>query len=165
MLRSAAPRPSILLPLATVLMALGVLLAAPPVWAEKLVKPTSRPADRHYIRKILPSKLPPKDKNTVIESRIDVSRDVKEINEGKAKKGNESGTVTWTIHKRTYGAHTNGTLFPIRGVGFHELNRGGFKALEVYNQFKDTPRATEIMDKIGIPPADRKAALKAHKAG
>lgn len=57
------------------------------------------------------------------------------------------------------------TLFPIRGAGFHELNRGGFKALEVYNAFKDTPRAKEIMDKIGSPPADRKAALLAHKAG
>ncbi|NVI97945.1 hypothetical protein HUW63_29015 [Myxococcus sp. AM001] len=165
MLRSAAPRSSLLLPLATVLVALGALLAAPPAWADKPAKPTSKPVDRHYIRKVLPSKFPAKDKNTVIESRVDVSRDVKEINEGKAKQGNASGTVTWTLNKRTYGAHSNGTLFPIRGAGFHELNRGAYKALEVYNKFKDTPRAKEIMDKIGIPPADRKAALKAHKAG
>ncbi|ADO68516.1 conserved uncharacterized protein [Stigmatella aurantiaca DW4/3-1] len=32
-------------------------------------------------------------------------------------------------------------LFPLRGSGFHELNRGAFKALGGYNKFDDTPRA------------------------
>lgn len=162
--RPAAPRPSILLPLATVLMALGVLLIAPPAWADKPARPTTRPVDRHFIRKVDQSTVA-KDKNTVIESRVDVSRDVKEINDGKAKKGSESGTTTWSINGRTYGAHDNGTLFPIRGSGLHELNRSAFKALGVYNKFKDTPRAREILDKMGISPGDRQAALKAHKAG
>ncbi|RYZ15857.1 MAG: hypothetical protein EOO70_05860 [Myxococcaceae bacterium] len=162
--RHAAPRPSLPLTLATVLMALGVLLVAPPAWADKPAKPTTRPADRHFIRKVDQSSVA-KDKNTVIESRVDVSRDVREINEGKAKKGSESGTVTWAINGRTYGAHTNGTLFPIRGSGLHELNRSAFKALGVYNKFSDTPRAKEILDKMGTSSGDRNAALKAHKAG
>lgn len=51
-----------------------------------------------------------KPKNTVIESRIDVSRDIRDINDGKAKKGNDSGVVTWTVNSRTYGAHSNGFL-------------------------------------------------------
>ncbi len=106
-----------------------------------------------------------KDKNTVIESRVDVSRDVSDINAGKARKGSESGTVTWAINGRTYGAHDNGTLYPIRGTGFHELGRGAFKALGVYNKFNDTPRAKEILDKMGISASDRQAALKAHRAG
>ncbi|RKG56426.1 hypothetical protein D7X30_22890 [Corallococcus sp. AB011P] len=164
MLRPAVPKPFIPLTLATVLMALGVLLIAPPAWAEKPAKPTSRPADRHYIRKVDQSSVA-KDKNTVIESRVDVSRDVKDINDGKAKKGSDSGTVTWTLGGRTYGAHDNGTLYPIRGTGFHELNRSAFKALGVYNKFDDTPRAKEILDKMGTSQGDRNAALKAYKAG
>ncbi|RKG91220.1 hypothetical protein D7W82_01135 [Corallococcus sp. CA049B] len=164
MLRPAVLKSFIPLPLATVLMALGVLLLAPSAWAEKPDKPTSRPADRHYIRKVDQSSVA-KDKNTVVETRVDVSRDVKGINDGKAKKGRESGSVTWTLNGRTYGAHDNGTLYPIRGSGFHELNRSAFKALGVYNKFDDTPRAKEILDKMGTSPSDRKAALTAYKAG
>ncbi|RKH52991.1 hypothetical protein D7X55_05595 [Corallococcus sp. AB049A] len=164
MLRPAVLKPFSPLTLAAVLMALGVLFFAPPAWAEKPDKPTSKPADRHYIRKVDQSSVA-KDKNTVVESRVDVSRDVKEINDGKARKGNESGTVTWTLNGRTYGAHDNGTLFPIRGSGFHELNRSAFKALGVYNKFDDTPRAREILDKMGTSQSDRKDALKAYKAG
>jgi hypothetical protein len=164
MLRPVVLKPFSPLTLASVLMALGLLFFAPPAWAEKPDKPTSKPADRHYIRKVDQSSVA-KDKNTVVESRVDVSRDVKEINDGKAKKGNESGTVTWTLNGRTYGAHDNGTLFPIRGSGFHELNRSAFKALGVYNKFDDTPRAKEILDKMGTSQSDRKDALKAYKAG
>ncbi|MBZ4376686.1 hypothetical protein NR800_36845 [Corallococcus interemptor] len=164
MLRPALPKPFMAWPLVTVLVALGALLLAPPAWAEKPDRPTSRPADRHYIRKVDQSSVA-KDKNTVVESRVDVSRDVKEINDGKAKKGKESGTVTWTLNGRTYGAHDNGTLYPIRGAGFHELNRSAFKALGVYNKFDDTPRAREILDKMGTSQSDRKDALKAYKAG
>ncbi|MFY2559327.1 hypothetical protein ACN469_16970 [Corallococcus terminator] len=87
-----------------------------------------------------------------------------EINEGKAKKGNESGVMTWTLNRRTYGDH-DGTLYPIRGDGVHELNRGAFRALGLYNDFKDTPRAREYMDKMKLPEVDRKAGLKAYKAG
>lgn len=162
--RPAAPRHSLPLTLATLLVALCAAFIAPPAWAEKPAKATTKPADRHYIRRVDQSTVA-KDKNTVIESRVDVSRDVRDINEGKARKGSASGAVTWAINGRTYGAHDSGTLYPIRGSGFHELNRGAFKALGVYNKFKDTPRAREILDKMGISERERQAALAAHRAG
>ncbi|MCP3162310.1 hypothetical protein [Myxococcus qinghaiensis] len=162
--RPAASRPSFPLTLATLVLALGVLLVAPSAWAGDMpAKPLKAPNVRHFIRKVDQGSTA-KEKNSVLETRVNVSRDVKEINEGKAKKGNESGVMTWTLNGRTYGDHS-GTLYPIRGAGVHELNRGAFRALGLYNEFKDTPRAREYMDKMKIPDADRKAGLKAHKAG
>lgn len=162
--RPATSRPSFPLTLATVLVVLGVLLGPSSAWAGDMpAKALKAPNVRHYIRKVGQDSTA-KEKNSVLESSVNVSRDVKEINEGKARKGNESGVMTWTLNRRTYGDH-GGTLYPIRGDGVHELNRGAYRALGLYNDFKDTPRAREYMDKMKIPEADRKAGLKAHKAG
>ncbi|MFY1825037.1 hypothetical protein ACN47A_03925 [Myxococcus fulvus] len=122
-------------------------------------KPLKKPAERHSTRKVSPKSFIRED-DSVVESRVNISRDVQDINEGKAKKGNESGVQTWTINRRTHGS-----LHPMRGDGIHELNRGAFKALGIYNEMKDTPRAKEVLDKMKVPEADRKAALKAFKAG
>ncbi|GEN08211.1 hypothetical protein SAMN05443572_106364 [Myxococcus fulvus] len=148
----------------TLLLVLGVLLSGMPAWAGDMpAKPLKKPADRHSIRKVHQKSYVRED-NSVVESRVNINRDVQDINEGKAKKGNESGVQTWTINRRTYGSH-DGTLYPMRGDGIHELNRGAFKALGIYNEMKDTPRAKEVLDKMKVPEADRKAALKAFKAG
>jgi hypothetical protein len=58
----------------------------------------------------------------------------------------------------------DGTLYPISGEGFHQLSRGAFKALGVYNQFGDSAQAAEILDRMGATPADREAALAAWRA-
>jgi len=135
-------------------------------WAEpeKPTKLVTRPNERHFIRKVTQSSTP-KDKNTVIESRVDISRDIRDINDGKAKKGSESGVVTWTVNGRTYGTHTDGQLYPLSGSGFHQLNRSAYKALGVYNKFGDTKDAKAILDNMKVSSSDRDAALKAYKAG
>jgi hypothetical protein len=65
----------------------------------------------------------------------------------------------YVINGRTYGVH-DGTLFPISGPGFHYLTRPQFKAFGVYNEFGNTARAAEILDKMGIATSDRAEALR-----
>lgn len=162
--RTQSRSPALALALAAAFLMASAMSMTASATPEKPSTPVKSPAERHFIKKIDQSTVA-KDKNTVIESRVDVSRDVRGINDGDAKRGSESGAVTWTIHNRTYGAHSNGTLYPIRGSGFHELNRAAFKALGVYNKFGDGDEAKEILDKMGISSSDRQAALKAYKAG
>lgn len=117
------------------------------------------PARRHYLNKVDQGTLA-KDVNTVIEPRVNVAVDVAAINNGVATRigGN------FLINGRTYGVH-NGTLYPISGTGFYTLDRGAFKALGVYNQFGNTPRAAEILDKMGISDNTRQQALNAWQVG
>ena len=69
------------------------------------------------------------DRNTVIEPGVDVQADVAAINSGLAKRiGN-----TFEVKGRVYGVH-DGTLYPISGPGFQTLDRGGLKALGVFNK-------------------------------
>jgi hypothetical protein len=121
--------------------------------------PLRPPADRHKLTKV-DQRTVAKDLNTVIESGIDVAGDVADINAGKAiRSGN-----TYTINGRTYGFHDD-ILYPISGSGFHQLDRGAFKALGVYNKFGNTSKAIEILDNMKIGEAQRQAALDAWKAG
>ncbi|NEP09727.1 MAG: hypothetical protein F6K14_05785 [Symploca sp. SIO2C1] len=95
-----------------------------------------------------------------MEPFVDISNDVSAINAGRAtRQGNN-----FIINGRTYGSH-DGILFPISGPGFHQLDRGAFKALGVYNQFGDTSRATEILDNMAISSEQRQAALRAWRTG
>ena len=97
-----------------------------------------------------------KNLNTVIEPGVDVAGDVAAINAGKATrvKGN------WVVNGRTYGVEEGGRLFPIEGSGFHQLSRGAFKALGVFNKFGNTPRAAEILSLMKATEADKAAALR-----
>jgi hypothetical protein len=47
----------------------------------------------------------------------------------------------------------------MQGDGIHVLDRGSFKALGVYNQFGDTARTAQILDKMGVGAAEREKAL------
>ena len=116
------------------------------------------PAQRHYAARVR-QKTVAKNKNTVIEPGVDVRGDVAAINAGRARKVRDE----YHVNGRVYGQH-DGTLFPIRGAGFHELDRGAFKALGIYNQFGDTFRASEILDKMGIDQGARDAALAVWRA-
>jgi len=127
--------------------------------AEMLDPPLREPAKRHQLSQVN-QKTMAKRLNTVIEPSVDISNDVSAINAGRAtRQGNN-----FIINGRTYGTH-DGILFPISGVGFHQLDRGAFKALGVYNQFGDTSRATEILDNMAISSEQRQAALRAWRAG
>jgi hypothetical protein len=98
--------------------------------------------------------------NTVIVPGVDVGMDVAGIRAGKAARvdGNH------VINGRTYGSH-DGTLYPISGPGFHQLNRGAFQALGVLNKFGDTPQAHGILAKMkNVGPSEVEAALAAWSA-
>jgi hypothetical protein len=97
-----------------------------------------------------------KNKNTVIEPGVDVAGDVAAIRSGLATRSGD----TFSINGRVYGSH-DGTLFPISGQGFHQLDRGAFKALGVFNKFGNSSRAGQILDNMGISSGARDAALKA----
>ena len=116
-----------------------------------------RPADRHSALKVKQKTLA-KEKNTVIEPGVDVQKDVDAINAGDAARTGE----TFTVNGRTYGLH-DGTLYPISGTGFHQLERGAFKALGVLNEFGPTERAFSILEKMGISDAQRATALRVYE--
>ncbi|WP_146209657.1 hypothetical protein [Vitiosangium sp. GDMCC 1.1324] len=87
------------------------------------------------------------------------------IKAGRAQVGRTlGGEVSYTVNGRTYGAHPNGTLYPMQGDGIHVLRRGAFKALGVYNRFGDTPRAAQILDSMGIGMNERAQALGVWRA-
>jgi len=116
------------------------------------------PAQRHFIRKVNQRSVA-KNTNTVIESGVDVAADVAAIHEGQATKvGNR-----FIVNGRIYGVHVE-TLYPISGPGFHQLSRGAFKALGVYNTFGNTNQATEILNRMGITNDQRATALKAWRS-
>ena len=122
--------------------------------------PPLRPPNRRHNINTVNQKTVAKEMNTMIEPGIDVAGDVAAINAGKAtREGN-----TFIVNGRTYGMH-DGILYPISGPGFHQLERGAFKALGVYNVFGDTPKAAEILDKMGMSEAHRQTALNAWRAG
>ena len=122
--------------------------------------PLRGPSKRHSTEKVNQKTLT-KEKNTVILASVDVAADVAAINAGH---GTRLGPTTYMVNGRMYGSH-DGTLYPISGPGFIQLSRGAFKALGVYNQFGETPRAQDILDRMGMSEGDRDAALKAHRAG
>ena len=116
------------------------------------------PNRRHYPSNI-DQRTVAKDLNTVINPSVNVSEDVAAINTGRAiRVGN-----TYQINGRLYGVHSEtGRLFPISGNGLDQLNRASFKALGVFNQFGNTPRAGEILQNMGISGADKLEALKVY---
>jgi RHS repeat-associated protein len=117
------------------------------------------PSQRHRLNKV-DQETVAKDLNTVIEPRVDVAADVAAINRGLARREGDR----FIIHGRTYGVH-DGTLYPISGPGFHQLDRGAFKALGVFNTFGDTGRAAEIMSRMGLSQEAIEAGRAAWRAG
>jgi hypothetical protein len=118
------------------------------------------PGARHRLTKVGQKTLA-RDVTTVIEPGVDIAGDVAAINQGLAQRVGDR----FIINGRTYGAHTNGTLYPISGPGFIQLDRGAFKGLGVLNKFGDTPQAAEIMGRMGLSPEAQAAARGAWRAG
>jgi len=116
------------------------------------------PAKRHWATRVGQSTLA-KNMNTVIEPGVDVAGDVAKINAGLAQRTSES----FVVDSRIYAVHGE-TLYPVSGPGFHQLNRGAFKALGVFNTLGRTLRATEILDRMGISMSERAAAAEVWEA-
>ncbi|MFY7886278.1 MAG: hypothetical protein ACOVOV_15685 [Dolichospermum sp.] len=117
---------------------------------DDLHQSVKKPADRHYLSKVN-QKSCKHDINTVIEPRVNVNDDMKAIRTGKATYRNENGNHTYIVNGRTYGVHTEkksfGRTYPMRGDGFHTLNRGAYQALGVYNENGKTPQAQKALDR------------------
>ncbi|MEQ1572034.1 MAG: RHS repeat-associated core domain-containing protein, partial [Myxococcota bacterium] len=118
------------------------------------------PASRHKLSGVKQGTVA-KELYTVIEPGIDVAGDVAAINQGFALRvGNN-----FHLNGRVYGSH-DGTLYPISGQGFHQLNRGAYQALGVLNKFGDTPKAQEILGRMhNVGPEEIEAASAAWRAG
>ena len=114
-----------------------------------------QPARRHYLNNIN-QRTVAKNLNTVIEPGVDVVNDLEIIRSGQVVLENDRFVLP---NGRIYGHH-NGTLYPVSGAGFHQLDRPAFKALGVYNQLGDTPRSAQILDNMGISAEARNIALQ-----
>lgn len=96
-----------------------------------------------------------KERNTVIDSSVDVAADITAIKNGQATiKGNRIN-----VNGRVYERKANGTLAPISGNGFTTLDRGSFNALGIYKKFDNTAKADEILNKMGLSSQSKQAAL------
>jgi len=102
-----------------------------------------------------------KPMNSVIEPTVDVAADVAAINQGRAAR---QGDV-FTFNERRYRLEPGGRVYPVDGPGVHQLPRGAFRALGVYNRFGHAIRAETILDEMGIIPVEREAARRAWRAG
>jgi Domain of unknown function (DUF4157) len=117
------------------------------------------PARRHWAATVNQGTVA-KNVNTVIVPGVDVATDVAGIRAGNAARADGN----YVINGRTYGSH-DGTLYPISGPGFHQLNRGAFQALGVLNKFGDTSQAHSILTKMkNVGPSEVEAALAAWSA-
>ncbi len=113
------------------------------------------PSSRHTLTRVNQKTLA-RDRNTVVEPGVDVAGDVAAINQGLAKKVGDK----FEINGRVYGMN-DGTLYPVSGLGFHQLSRPAFKALGVLNKFGDTPQAHKILQNMGTSDEALEAALNA----
>ncbi|MEQ8280264.1 MAG: hypothetical protein RMA76_13110 [Deltaproteobacteria bacterium] len=111
-------------------------------------------AARHFVDRIGPKSWT-KGTNTVVENPQLVADDVAAIRRGE---GVIDGDRI-TINGRTYGAH-DGTLFPVEGPGFHQLDRGGFKAIQEIKRAGSLEGAQQALDGMGIPQATRELAAR-----
>jgi|GEM_PF-6123835 len=130
----------------------GLSILDDPDWLSKVSAPNK---NRHDPTKVTTKSLP-KEKNTMIDSTVDVDADVEAIRNGKATRNGDQ----FSVNNRTYGVHADtGKLYPVSGDGFTTLDRGGYKALGVYNVFGNTDKANDILDKMKINPDQRQKAL------
>lgn len=88
------------------------------------------PSDRHQLNRISP-KSPAKAENTIIlpEARDSVRQDIADIQTGNARWDPATNSYV-TDSGRRYKVESNGTVFPVDGPGFVQLNRSEYKALQ-----------------------------------
>ena len=117
-----------------------------------------RPHERHDLAKVT-LRTRAKLVNTVIEPWVDVEADLAAITAGHALRQGDR----LVVNGRTYGVKPSGGLYPITGPGFHQLGRGAFRALGVYNMLGATREADIILDRMKVRPEERLAGFKAWK--
>ena len=79
------------------------------------------------------------------------------------RKGND-----FIVNGRTYRYHgdSSNRLIPVDGPGFHQLDRGTYQALGIYNTYGgDTPQARQELDRLRINDSARQAGLNVWRLG
>ena len=90
------------------------------------VEPT-RVGKRHLVGQIRLN-TPAKERNTVVLPGVDTDADIAAIKSGRARHVRDN---LYEVNDRTYGLETpSGTVYPVKGDGFVELNRLQFTALK-----------------------------------
>lgn len=116
------------------------------------------PHPRHFFRDVFQGRYSPHGNiNTVIEPGVDVAADVRAINAGQATRLPNNEILT---NQRVYGIHAEtGRLFPIEGVGFHQLSRQEYNTLGVLNKLGDTARTHLILSNMGVTLEEKQRVL------
>lgn len=112
------------------------------------------PNDRHNLNRIKPNSRPKKENTIVLpETRDAVRQDLADIQAGNARWDPATNSYV-TDSGRRYKVESNGTVFPVDGPGFVQLNRPEYKALQAliaHNGDVDAARASVSRDP-SIPP-------------
>lgn len=91
-------------------------------------------------------KSPAKDKNTVVLPNVDTDTDIAAIKNGRATHLRDN---LYQVNGRTYGLETpSGTVYPVRGKGFEELDKLEFTALKGLLAYGGDRAAAERDSKI-----------------
>jgi hypothetical protein len=92
--------------------------------------------------------------NTVAMPWVDFGRDVEAILAGECiREGNR-----FTVNGRVYVLEGEGRLFPVRGDGLHQLGRGAYRALGLYNSGGITETVELALDRELIREDERQIA-------
>jgi hypothetical protein len=96
----------------------------------------------------------------VILPGADVAADLQAINDGNVKK---VGAI-YTVNGREYEVENKKRLIPIKGTGFVEMDRGSYRALQVYIQYSgDNDRSRLQLDRESIDEPQRALALRIYQ--
>lgn len=94
---------------------------------------------RHFLGKIR-MKSPAKEQNTVVLPGVDTDADIAAIRSGRAEFVRDN---LYTVNDRTYGVKPTGTVYPVRGKGFAELNKLEYTALKGLKAYQGDREAAE----------------------
>ena len=97
---------------------------------------------------------------SVVEHWVDMAADIAAINRGEAIRTGEA----YLVNGRTYRVKPDGKAFPVSGAGVHQLDRGAFRALGVYNVHGLSPAAEAILDRMAVTPEARDTARVSYLA-
>lgn len=114
------------------------------------------PDRRHYAERLTARSVRHTNQNTVIMPWVDVMADVLAIRNGRAIR---DGNV-FVVNGRAYVLEPGRRLFPRVGEGFHQLSRGAYRALALYNNPELQMDPEQMLDLEEVSEIDREAARR-----
>jgi len=118
------------------------------VWVREAPAIPITPISRRHELLRMSAGAPPKEANTIVLPEVDLRSDLEAIRLGKAWYDRRTRRI-W-VRGRLYEHKPNGTLFPVRGAGFVELDRQTYKVLRVFRRYNGID--PEALHEIGLNP-------------